>query len=178
MVPFYRNVYSVVPRGKAREVALMLKAIHSREDLKAAREKAEAVVEKLEAMKLRKAATIVKDGCEETLSYFHFPSEHWKRLRTNNALEPSQQGDSSPDQGRRELSRWGIGPDARLGPSQAYGLRQVGQTNLPEHGMLAGTGPGTTAGIRCDLKKSRHSPSGACCLKNESAKNTGQNRKQ
>jgi transposase-like protein len=87
IVHFYRNVYSAVPKGKAREVSLMLKAIHNQEDLKAAREKAEAVVEKLKAMKLQKAAKIVQEGYEETLSYFHFPSEHWKRLRTNNSLE-------------------------------------------------------------------------------------------
>ena len=34
-------------------------------------------------MKLRKAATIVKDGYEETLSHFPFPSEQGKRLRTD-----------------------------------------------------------------------------------------------
>ncbi len=33
VVPFYRNVYNAIPRGKAREVALMLKAIHRQEDL-------------------------------------------------------------------------------------------------------------------------------------------------
>ena len=35
VVPFYRNGYSAVPRGKAREVALMLEAIHNQEDLPA-----------------------------------------------------------------------------------------------------------------------------------------------
>jgi transposase-like protein len=38
-------------------------------------------------MKLQKAAKIVQDGYDETLSYFHFPSEHCTRLRTNNTLE-------------------------------------------------------------------------------------------
>jgi len=33
---FYRNVFSHVPAGKLREVALMLKAIHAQEDLPAA----------------------------------------------------------------------------------------------------------------------------------------------
>jgi putative transposase len=33
MVHFYRNVFSHVPAGKLREVALMLKAIHAQEDL-------------------------------------------------------------------------------------------------------------------------------------------------
>ena len=31
-VHFYRNVFSVIPRGKMREVASMLKAIHAQED--------------------------------------------------------------------------------------------------------------------------------------------------
>jgi transposase-like protein len=38
-------------------------------------------------MRLQKAAKIVQDGYDETLSHFYFPSEHWTRLRTNNALE-------------------------------------------------------------------------------------------
>jgi transposase-like protein len=27
------------------------------------------------------------EGAEETLSYYAFPSEHWRRIRTNNPLE-------------------------------------------------------------------------------------------
>ena len=87
VVHFYRNVFSVVPKGKVREVAAMLKAIHAQEDKAAAEQKAEHVVEKLEAMKLGKAASVVRDGIEETLSYCAFPREHWRCLRTNNPLE-------------------------------------------------------------------------------------------
>jgi putative transposase len=87
VVHFYRNVFTVVPRGKVRQVAAMLKAIHAQEDLEAAREKAQAVAKKLEAMKLRKAAKLVREGIEETFSYYHFPSEHWRQIRTNNPLE-------------------------------------------------------------------------------------------
>jgi len=54
-VHFYRSVFSVVPRGKMKQVAGMLKAIHAREDLPAAREKAQAVVAKLELLKLSRA---------------------------------------------------------------------------------------------------------------------------
>ena len=49
--------------------------------------KARAVVKRLEEMKLRKAAKIVREGAEETLSYTSFPREHWRRIRTNNPLE-------------------------------------------------------------------------------------------
>jgi transposase-like protein len=87
MVHWYRNVMSVVPKGKLKEVVAMLKAIHAQEDRQAARGKAQAVIEKLEAMRLGQAATIVRTGVDETLSYMAFPREHWTRIRTNNVLE-------------------------------------------------------------------------------------------
>lgn len=87
MVHWYRNVWTAVPRGKVKEVAAMLKAIHAQEDRQAARQKAQAVVEKLESMRLANAAQVVRDGVEETLSYMSFPREHWVRIRTNNVLE-------------------------------------------------------------------------------------------
>jgi putative transposase len=87
VVHFYRNVFTAVPRGKMREVAAMLKAIHAQEDRQAASEKAEQVVAKLESMKLGKAAQIVREGYAETLSYYAFPSHHQRSLRTNNPLE-------------------------------------------------------------------------------------------
>lgn len=87
MVHWFRNVLSVIPTGKAREVVAMLKAIHAQEDREAAEKKAVDVVAKLHAMKLSKAAKIVDDGVGETLSYMAFPREHWTRIRTNNPLE-------------------------------------------------------------------------------------------
>jgi putative transposase len=87
MVHWYRNVMSVVPKNKVKEVMAMLKAIHAQEDRQAARDKARLVTEKLDAMRLSQAATIVRDGIDETLSYMAFPREHWTRIRTNNVLE-------------------------------------------------------------------------------------------
>jgi transposase-like protein len=87
VVHFYRNVWTAVPTGKVKEAAAMLKAIHAQEDRQAAKEKANQVVEKLRAMKLAKAAEIVENGIEETLSYYDLPPEHWRCLRTNNPLE-------------------------------------------------------------------------------------------
>lgn len=87
MVHWYRNVFTVTPRGRRKEVAAMLKAIHGQEDREAARAKAEAVATKLETMKLGQAAAIVRSGADETLSYMAFPREHWTRIRTNNTLE-------------------------------------------------------------------------------------------
>src|SRR5258708_996742 len=61
MVHFYRNVFSHVPAGKLREVALMLKAIHAQEDLAAAQRKAGEVVARLHSMRLGKAAELRDD---------------------------------------------------------------------------------------------------------------------
>ena len=87
VVHWYRNVFCDVPKQKVKEVAAMLKAIHAQEDRQAASEKAEAVIRKLESMKLKKAAETVREGYEETLRYTAFPREHWRCLRTNNPLE-------------------------------------------------------------------------------------------
>lgn len=86
-VHFYRNVFSHVPRPKMREVAAMLKAIHAAEDVAAAREKARQIASKLRDHRLTKAAELVESGIEETLAYYGFPEEHWRRIRTNNPLE-------------------------------------------------------------------------------------------
>ena len=87
VVHFYRNVFSVVPKSKVKLVVKMLKAIHAQESKKAAREKAKAVVSELKAVKLKEAAKKIEDSVEEALTYYDFPSEHWTRIRTNNAIE-------------------------------------------------------------------------------------------
>jgi len=86
-VHFYRNIFSVVPRTKMKEVTIMLKAIHSSEDREAALEKAASVITKLEKMKLGQAAKKIGESIHETLSYYDFPCAHWCRIRTNNPLE-------------------------------------------------------------------------------------------
>jgi transposase-like protein len=86
-VHFYRNVFSVTPRSKMKEVAAMLKAIHAQEDKDAAKEKSAAVVAKLRDMKLKEAAKKVEDSILETLTYMDFPPAHWTKLRSNNVIE-------------------------------------------------------------------------------------------
>jgi transposase-like protein len=87
VVHWYRNGWSHVPKGKVKEVAAMLKAIHASEDREAALKKAEDVATKLEGMKLKKAATWLRETVESTLAYMSYPREHWTRLRTNNPQE-------------------------------------------------------------------------------------------
>lgn len=86
-VHFYRNVLSKVPQRKRGEVAAKLKAIHAMEDRDAAMRKAEEVAGELTAQRLKGAARCVRRGIAETLTYMGFPREHWRRIRTNNAIE-------------------------------------------------------------------------------------------
>lgn len=38
-------------------------------------------------MRLKKAASLVRGDISETLTYYAFPQEHWRRMRTNNLLK-------------------------------------------------------------------------------------------
>ena len=73
---FYRNVLVKVPKSKRSQVAAMLKAIHAMESREASATKAESVT-----------AKVVREGFAETLTYCAMPCEHWRRIRTNNAIE-------------------------------------------------------------------------------------------
>ena len=87
VVHFYRNVFSHAPNNKVAEVARMLKEIHAQEDRASAIAKNAEVVAKLQAMKLQRAAELVNKHGEETLTYFLFPCNHWRQIKTNNPLE-------------------------------------------------------------------------------------------
>jgi len=73
--------------ARLAEVAQMLKAIHAQEDRRSAEDKVREVIAKLRAVRLTKAAELVEAKAHETLTYFAFPSNHWRQVRTNNPLE-------------------------------------------------------------------------------------------
>ena len=127
VVHWYRNVFSVVPSGKVKQVAAMLKAppgVHAGEDREAAQLTAQQVIEKLESLKLSKAASIVREGIAETLSYYAFPREHWRCIRTNNPLERINR------EVRRRTRVVGAFPDGRSALMLvAARLRHVAGTN-------------------------------------------------
>jgi transposase-like protein len=87
VVHFYRNVFSHVPATKVREVSHMLKAIHAQESRDTAERKANAIIADLRNGKMSKAADIVEQTDQETLTYYTFPDIHWQKIRTNNPLE-------------------------------------------------------------------------------------------
>lgn len=66
---FHRNVLAKVPKSKRSQVAAMLKAIHAMESREAS------------------AAKVVREGFAEILTYCATACEHWRRIRTNNAIE-------------------------------------------------------------------------------------------
>jgi putative transposase len=47
------------------------------------------VIEKLRGLRLTKAAELVATAVEETLAYYAFPEEHWRRIRTTDVFDKS-----------------------------------------------------------------------------------------
>lgn len=86
-VRFHRNALARVPKPKRPRVASMLKAVHAMESRKASEAKELAVASELDGMRLGEAAKTVREGFAETLTYTGFPAAHWRRIRTNNAIE-------------------------------------------------------------------------------------------
>ena len=41
----------------------------------------------LRAQRLTRAADLIEESIEETLTYYGFPDSHWRKIRTNNPLE-------------------------------------------------------------------------------------------
>jgi transposase-like protein len=57
--------------------------------LAAAQRKAAEVVARLRDMRLGKAAELVETAVPETLAYYAFPEEHWRRCPSSEHLAPS-----------------------------------------------------------------------------------------
>ena len=109
-VHFCRNVLARVPKTGRPRVAAMPKAIHAMESREAAEAKALEVASELEKSKPREAAMVVRDGCAETLTYTRLPREHWRRIRTDNAIERLNR------EIRRRTRMVGTFPDGRSAP--------------------------------------------------------------
>jgi putative transposase len=65
----------------------MLKAIHAGEDITAARQKAVQVSRSCAVCARPTRLSWWQTAVEETLAYYAFPEEHWRRIRTNSSLE-------------------------------------------------------------------------------------------
>jgi putative transposase len=81
-----RNVLDKVPQSRRADVAAALKTIWHQEDREEARHKATRVVEQYRKS-LPAAMRTLEGALEDSLTFYAFPREHWKMLRTNNPLE-------------------------------------------------------------------------------------------
>ena len=103
----------------------MLKAIHAGEDIVAAREKAVRVIEKLRGLRLSRAAELVEMAAEETLTYYAFPEEHWRRIRTNNPPRAHPARDQAAHARRRRIPGRTIRPQPRRGKAAPHRRHRV-----------------------------------------------------
>jgi putative transposase len=81
-----RNVLDKVPQTRRSDVAAALKTIWHQENADEARHKAARVIEQF-AKSLPAAMRTLEGALEDSLTFYGFPREHWKMLRTNNPLE-------------------------------------------------------------------------------------------
>ena len=128
---------AVTPKGRAREVAAMLKAIHAQEDRAAAQAKAEQVVEKLRAMRLGQAADIVAGGHRRDADLHGFPARALDAAADQQCPRADHAGDPPADAGGRELPRRPSGYDLGRGPPAAHRRHQVGRPRVLGHEPLA-----------------------------------------
>jgi putative transposase len=81
-----RNILDRVPKAYRESVKKSLREIFYADDEKSGRKMAEAFVEKWEKL-FGSATKCLLDQLDACLTFYRFPTEHWKRIRTSNVLE-------------------------------------------------------------------------------------------
>lgn len=81
-----RNVDSKVPRPLQEEVRQEAKRIFYQENKEQARQEAEAFCLKWENV-IPEGVECLKRDLEDCLTFYEFPKEHWRYIRSNNSLE-------------------------------------------------------------------------------------------
>ena len=81
-----RNVLEKVPQTRRAEVAAALKTIWHQESAQEAHHKAQRVLEQFQKS-LPAAMRTLEAALADSLTFYRYPREHWKMLRTNNPLE-------------------------------------------------------------------------------------------
>ena len=163
MVHFYRNVFSHVPAGKMREVALMLKAIHAQEDLAAAQAKPPRSLPGCASMRLAKAAELVETAVPRDAGLLRFPGgalaphPDQQPARADHARDPPAHA-----RGRR-LPRRQLGPQPGRRQAAAHRRHALVDQTVSEHGPAQAaqrddrlTGAGHRPKVRKILDTTRH----------------------
>ena len=132
MVHFYRNVFSLVPKGKVKVVATMLKAIHAQEDREAAGDKASAIVKKLNAMKLKGPQILSPKASPKhcTTTNSHRSTGGASALTTRSSESCAR---SAGEPVWSAIFRTATRPHASRGEIASHRWDQVGNAELPRH---------------------------------------------
>ena len=85
-VHFMRNVLALIPKADKAMVAALLRTIFAQPQREAASEQLGLVCEMLDK-RWPNAAQLVRSAEDDILAYMTFPTEHWKRIYSNNPLE-------------------------------------------------------------------------------------------
>lgn len=81
-----RNVLDKLPKRERAEAAKRLRAIYLSQSREEARQKVLGLAKSWRGL-YDKAAECLLDDLERMLSYYDFPAEHWRHLRTTNPIE-------------------------------------------------------------------------------------------
>jgi putative transposase len=85
-VHFIRNMHGHCKKGQRNMVAAALREVFNAEDLRDAKERSAAVIERL-SKTVPKVAELLAQAEEDLLAFYRFPSAHWSKLRSTNNIE-------------------------------------------------------------------------------------------
>ena len=127
----------------------MLKAIHAQESRDAPEQKARMIIEELKARKMSKAAELVEQAVNETLTYYETLT-YWQKNRTNNPLERNCGRNTTQDPRGRCVPGWPVLSQSRGSQAPAYRGNTMVNEALHEH---AAPIIGRPTRSRCRMKK-------------------------
>ncbi|OZG63876.1 transposase [Bifidobacterium eulemuris] len=133
MVHFMRNVLSKTPPSHREWASDALKAIFAQESRETALAKADSVAIELEDRRLKAAANCLREGIEETCTYYAFPRAAPQEDPHEQHARTTQQGDTPPHPRRRLVSRRRQRAHARLRQNPVRHLARMVHTTIPRH---------------------------------------------
>ncbi len=85
-VHFMRNVLAHVPTAQKEAFAADLKSIFAQPNRELAEQRLSAIITHYRRG-CQRAIAILEDGAQDALSYYGFPSRHWRKIATTNPVE-------------------------------------------------------------------------------------------
>ncbi len=132
VVHFYRNVFSLVPSGKVRDVAKMLKAIHAQENRKAAAEKMAAVIADPARDEVDQGRRAARGERARDPGLLRLSRQPLDQAANKQPAGADHERDPAPNPRRRRVSGREVLPQPRCGPPAPHrrdASRQPGTTS-------------------------------------------------